>query len=89
MPSCAGTVAIITTDSNGTTRVTIQKGDTNESFEHRRDMSDEQLDEFKRAQNNGLEAGVNWEEAADGSRPIDAVLVFREVPGDDDEEGGG
>ena len=74
--SITGRVQAIVTDKEGTTRVTVEdKNGNSTTFYHPRDMSPEQLDEFKRAQNHGLKVGVLYQEEGD-KKPINEVFVF-------------
>jgi len=70
-----GKVTRIATHNDGKTTVTVYSDDYdppfNETFEHPGGMSDEQLDEFKRAQNHDKEVTVDY----DDNNKVETVVV--------------
>jgi hypothetical protein len=73
--TATGKVIRISTDANGKTTVLVQGDNMNESFEHPGEMTDEQLEEFKRAQNHDRKVAVDWTETP---RKVNSVAVFGE-----------
>jgi hypothetical protein len=73
--SATGKVVRISTDANGKTTVLVQGDNMNETFEHPAHMTDEQLEEFKRAQNHDKKVAVDWDKAP---RKVISVAVFNE-----------
>ncbi|MGP1352694.1 MAG: hypothetical protein ACTS1Z_05170 [Parasphingopyxis sp.] len=72
-------VDAITTNADGTTTVMIKRESdgTTELFVHPEDMTDAQLDEFKRAQDEDLYVAVEWKEEP-GRKPIQRLTVSRD-----------
>ncbi|MEE8104083.1 MAG: hypothetical protein V3T86_00960 [Planctomycetota bacterium] len=70
-----GEVDSIITRDDGTVSVIIGNG-VNEIFTTPNDMTDAQLDEFKRAQNHELKVDVTYQEE-DGAKKIKFVIVKR------------
>jgi hypothetical protein len=71
-----GRAQAITIFKDGMTMVTVEDRHGNTTlFYHPRDMIDQQLDEFQRAQNHGLKVRVMYQEEAD-RRPVNAIEAF-------------
>lgn len=83
----AGKVQILT-KRDGTKEVTIfSKGGSSETFIVPDDLTDEQLEELKRAQGARLTVGVQYQLEANGKKPVNWVIVFPEnLSGDSSEK---
>ncbi len=81
-----GTQIDIATYKDGRTWVRITDpgnpgNNINEIFYHKRDMTDKQLDELKRADNNNKKVAIHWQKEVDTDgntvkKPINSVMVF-------------
>ncbi|MCW5977752.1 MAG: hypothetical protein KIT09_06725 [Bryobacteraceae bacterium] len=71
-----GSVRAVTTMGDGVTLVeVIDRDGSTTIFYHPRDMSDQQLDESKRAQSHGLSVRVMYQDEAE-KRPVKGLEVF-------------